>query len=90
MANPLSSNPVAALGEAGRFTELRRRFLFLLGGLVVYRIGTFIPVPGIDPVALARDVATLSELGYELQSVRGFDLFPHTHHVEALAVLRRK
>ena len=43
-----------------------------------------------DPVALARDVATLSELGYELQSVRGFDLFPHTHHVEALAVLRRK
>ena len=54
MANPLSSNPVAALGEAGRFTELRRRFLFLLGGLVVYRIGTFIPVPGIDPVALAR------------------------------------
>ncbi|MBC9927454.1 MULTISPECIES: class I SAM-dependent RNA methyltransferase [unclassified Leucobacter] len=43
-----------------------------------------------DPVALARDVATFSELGYELQSVRGFDLFPHTHHVEALAVLRRK
>ena len=54
VANPLSSNPVAALGEAGRFTELRRRFFFLLGGLIVYRIGTFIPVPGIDPVALAR------------------------------------
>ncbi|HXW10345.1 MAG TPA: preprotein translocase subunit SecY [Steroidobacteraceae bacterium] len=35
-------------------TELRRRFLFLIGGLIVYRIGTFIPVPGIDPVALAR------------------------------------
>ena len=27
---------------------------FLIGGLIVYRIGTFIPVPGIDPVALAR------------------------------------
>ena len=32
----------------------RSRFLFLIGGLIVYRIGTFIPVPGIDPVALAR------------------------------------
>jgi preprotein translocase subunit SecY len=49
-----SNNPVAALGEATRLTELRNRFLFLFGGLIVYRIGTFIPVPGIDPVALAR------------------------------------
>jgi preprotein translocase subunit SecY len=49
-----SNNPVAALGEATRLTELRNRFLFLIGGLIVYRIGTFIPVPGIDPVALAR------------------------------------
>ena len=53
MANQ-SNNPVAALGEATRLTELRNRFLFLIGGLIVYRIGTFIPVPGIDPVALAR------------------------------------
>jgi preprotein translocase subunit SecY len=49
-----SNNPVAALGEATRLTELRNRFLFLIGGLIVYRIGTFIPVPGIDPIALAR------------------------------------
>ena len=41
MANPLSNNPVAAFGEATRLTELRRRFLFLIGGLIVYRIGTF-------------------------------------------------
>ena len=34
--------------------DLRKRLFFLLGALVVYRIGTFIPVPGIDPVALAR------------------------------------
>ena len=53
MANQ-SNNPVAALGEATRLTELRNRFLFLIGGLIVYRIGTFIPVPGIDPQALAR------------------------------------
>jgi preprotein translocase subunit SecY len=37
-----------------RFAELRQRLFFLLGALVVYRIGTFIPAPGIDPVALAR------------------------------------
>ena len=53
MANQ-SNNPVAALGEATRLTELRNRFLFLIGGLIVYRVGTFIPVPGIDPIALAR------------------------------------
>lgn len=35
------------------FTELRHRLLFVLGALVVYRIGTFIPVPGINPVAVA-------------------------------------
>ncbi|MFO7190026.1 MAG: preprotein translocase subunit SecY [Pseudomonadota bacterium] len=37
-----------------RFAELRQRLFFLLGCLVVFRIGTFIPVPGINPVALAR------------------------------------
>lgn len=35
------------------FTELRHRLLFVLGALVVYRIGTFIPVPGINPIAVA-------------------------------------
>jgi len=33
---------------------LKRRLLFLLGALIVYRIGAHIPVPGIDPVALAE------------------------------------
>jgi preprotein translocase subunit SecY len=47
-------NPAAALGQAARLGDLRKRLFFLLGALVVYRIGTFIPVPGIDPVALAR------------------------------------
>ncbi|MFN4262803.1 MAG: preprotein translocase subunit SecY [Thioalkalivibrionaceae bacterium] len=36
------------------FSELRQRLLFVLGALVVYRIGTFIPVPGINPVAVAQ------------------------------------
>ena len=47
-------NPAAALGEATRFGELRKRLLFLAGALVVYRIGAFIPVPGVDPEALAQ------------------------------------
>lgn len=38
-----------------------------------------------DPVALARDVALLRESGYELTGLEGFDLFPNTHHVEAVA-----
>lgn len=42
-----------------------------------------------DPVALARDLATLTRGGYQLESLEGHDLFPHTHHVEAIAVLRR-
>ncbi|MGI8578758.1 MAG: class I SAM-dependent RNA methyltransferase [Nocardioidaceae bacterium] len=42
-----------------------------------------------DPAALARDVATLAEAGYELASLRGFDIFPMTHHVECVAAFRR-
>lgn len=37
----------------GNLSELRQRLLFVLGALIVYRVGTFIPVPGIDPAALA-------------------------------------
>ena len=40
------------LQMSGKMGDLKRRLWFLLGALVVYRIGTFIPVPGIDPVAL--------------------------------------
>ncbi len=42
-----------------------------------------------DPVALARDLALLAGHGYELTGLRAFDLFPNTHHVEAVASLRR-
>jgi len=54
VANTSLGNPVALAAEAGRFSEIRGRLLFLLGALVVYRIGTFIPVPGINPDAVAR------------------------------------
>jgi preprotein translocase subunit SecY len=54
MANTPFSNPAATLGDAARFGEIRSRIFFLIGALVVYRIGTFIPVPGINPAEVAR------------------------------------
>ena len=54
MATNTLTNPAAAFGDAARFGEIRNRLLFLIGALVVYRIGTFIPVPGIDPAQVAR------------------------------------
>ena len=41
-------------GNASKFGDLWRRLWFLLGALVVYRIGAHIPVPGIDPARLAE------------------------------------
>ena len=38
----------------GKLTDLKQRLLFVIGALVVYRIGTHIPVPGINPEALAE------------------------------------
>lgn len=42
-----------------------------------------------DPGALARDVAIFAEHGYRLVSLRAFDLFPMTHHVECVALLEK-
>jgi tRNA/tmRNA/rRNA uracil-C5-methylase (TrmA/RlmC/RlmD family) len=42
-----------------------------------------------DPVALARDLAFFSGHGYALRGMRALDLFPNTHHVEAVATLTR-
>ena len=44
------------LAKSGKFGDLRRRLVFLLLALVVYRIGAHIPVPGIDPDAAAGAV----------------------------------
>lgn len=43
-----ANSGIGALAGAGRLTELRQRIIFVIMILVVYRIGTFIPLPGID------------------------------------------
>ena len=45
----MTGNPV----QAGTLPELRQRLLILVGALVVFRVGTYIPVPGVDPLQLA-------------------------------------
>ncbi|MFD3942741.1 class I SAM-dependent RNA methyltransferase [Streptomyces sp. NPDC058579] len=40
-----------------------------------------------DPAALARDIAYFKEGGYRVRTLRAFDLFPMTHHVECVAIL---
>ncbi|MBL6622747.1 MAG: preprotein translocase subunit SecY [Alphaproteobacteria bacterium] len=42
------------LGAFAKADDLKKRILFTLGALIIYRLGTFIPLPGIDPVALAE------------------------------------
>ncbi len=49
-AEQMASN--VSWGMLGKATELRQRLLFTIGLLIVYRLGTYIPVPGIDGVAL--------------------------------------
>ncbi len=47
-----SGKAMDGMGGIGKFTELRQRLLFVLGALVVYRVGSFIPVPGVNPQAM--------------------------------------
>jgi tRNA/tmRNA/rRNA uracil-C5-methylase (TrmA/RlmC/RlmD family) len=42
-----------------------------------------------DPAALARDSAFANDLGWQLNEVRAFDLFPMTHHIEMVALFTR-
>lgn len=50
MAGPAEN----ALASFGKLKELRQRLFFVLGAFLVYRIGTHIPVPGVDPAAIAE------------------------------------
>lgn len=52
MAANKSTSP--SLAQLGRLTELRQRILFLLGALIVFRLGSFIPVPGVDPSVMRQ------------------------------------
>ncbi len=48
-----SAAQLASSLGGGKLSELKNRLLFVLGALLVFRIGTYIPVPGINPAALA-------------------------------------
>ncbi|MFM2056463.1 MAG: hypothetical protein RLY71_848 [Pseudomonadota bacterium] len=50
----MAANNATQLAKSGKFGDLRRRLVFLLLALVVYRIGAHIPVPGINPDQLAQ------------------------------------
>lgn len=67
--------------RAGAGREVVERITALTPATVVY--------VACDPVALSRDVATFRAGGYDLAHVDALDLFPHSHHVEAVAVLTR-
>ena len=51
------------IGAGAKLGDLKKRLLFLLGALIVYRIGTHIPVPGIDPAQLAQMFDTKNGAG---------------------------
>ena len=53
---------------------------------IAARAGRAIAYVACDPAALARDVATFAARGWRLASLRAFDLFPMTHHVECVAL----
>jgi preprotein translocase subunit SecY len=52
VAKKPQQNPADIAKAAGKLAELKTRLFFLVGALIVFRVGTFIPVPGVDPVAL--------------------------------------
>ena len=56
---PSAAEQLAAnfsFSNLGKSQELRNRIFFTLGALIVARLGTFIPMPGIDPAALAQQI----------------------------------
>ena len=63
----MSTSRAEMANKSGTFTELRARLLFVLGAFFVYRVGAHIPVPGIDPNALA--------IMFEQQSGSILDMF---------------
>lgn len=45
---------MANMNKVNKYSDLKKRIFFLIGALLVFRIGAHIPVPGIDPIALAK------------------------------------
>jgi len=48
----MAASQASMLAGLGKLTELKQRILFLIGALVVYRLGSFIPVPGVKSAAM--------------------------------------
>jgi len=53
MAKPGGITSPRMMSILGNLSELKQRILFVLGALVVFRVGTHIPVPGVDPAAIS-------------------------------------
>ncbi|MDH5514412.1 MAG: preprotein translocase subunit SecY, partial [Gammaproteobacteria bacterium] len=49
----IGSSITGAAAGIGQLKELRQRLFFVIGAIIVFRIGTFIPLPGIDPQVLS-------------------------------------
>jgi len=90
---------LAASASAGEKSRLRAATIVLdppragAGKQVVDALALLHPAQLVyvacDPVALSRDVGLFAERGYRLERLRAFDLFPNTHHFEAVATLVR-
>ncbi len=48
------ANPQGMMGGIGQLSELKSRLGFLIGALIIFRMGTYIPVPGVNPTALVQ------------------------------------
>jgi len=52
----VASSQSNMLSSLGKLTELKQRLLFVVGALIVFRLGSFIPIPGVNPDEMARRV----------------------------------
>jgi tRNA/tmRNA/rRNA uracil-C5-methylase (TrmA/RlmC/RlmD family) len=68
--------------RTGAGAEVLRAILAVRPRVVIY--------VACDPAALARDLRTAQDAGWELAELRAFDAFPMTHHVECIAVIRER
>jgi tRNA/tmRNA/rRNA uracil-C5-methylase (TrmA/RlmC/RlmD family) len=60
-----------------------------LMGLLASAVRQRIVYVSCEPATLARDLAAIEGKGWQITDLRAFDLFPHTHHIESVAVLER-
>ncbi|MBI1362372.1 MAG: preprotein translocase subunit SecY [Proteobacteria bacterium] len=73
MASSQAQGPSNPFGVFAKATELKKRILFVLVALIVYRLGTHIPLPGIDAVALGKNLAQLQHSSQGLSGA--FNMF---------------